>query len=147
MEYTNSWRNVNARITWQPTQRNKFNIFWDEQDFCQDPCSGVVSVYTSPESWFSPQTRPNRLQQASWTNPLTNKVLLEGGVSVTHQKYNTTAHREFTNPIGIPRVSEIGDTAGGDDIATRVNQFAGGTAFALTSGSLNSAIGDRKSVV
>ena len=44
VEYTNIWRNVNARITWQATQKNKFNFFWDEQDFCQDPCHGVVSV-------------------------------------------------------------------------------------------------------
>ena len=38
----------NARITWQATQRNKFNIFWDEQDFCQDPCRGIVAVTASP---------------------------------------------------------------------------------------------------
>jgi hypothetical protein len=138
--YTNVWRNVNARVTWQASPKNKLNFFWDEQDFCQDPCTGVVSVYTSPESWFSPQTRPNRLQQASWTNPITNKILLEAGASVTRQKYNTTEHREFTNPTGIPRVNELGDTAGMDEVAPRVNQFAGGAFFILTSGSLNSQL-------
>ena len=121
--------------------RNKFNIFWDEQDFCQDPCLGVVSVYTSPESWFSPQTKPNRLQQVSWTNPISNRILLEAGLSVTRQNYNTTEHRQYTNPIDIPRVAEFGDTAGMDATAPRVNQFAGGALFQLTSGSLNYAIG------
>lgn len=77
--YSNTWRNASARITYQATQRNKFNFFWDEQDFCQDPCGGVVSVFTSPESWWSVQTRPNRLMQASWTNPFTNRLLFEGG--------------------------------------------------------------------
>jgi hypothetical protein len=139
--YHNIWRNVNGRVTWQATSKNKFNFFWDEQDFCQDPCLGVVSVYTSPESWWSVQAKPNRLQQASWTNPLTNKILLEGGVSVTRQKYNTTRHREYDNPRSIPRVVETGDTAGMDDVAPRVNQFAGGALFALTSGSLNSQLG------
>ena len=143
--YENFWKNVNARITWQATQRNKLNIFWDEQDFCQDPCHGVVSVFTSPESWFSPQTYPNRLQQVSWTNPWTNKVLLEGGVTATIQKYRTDEHRQFTNPVDIPRIVETGDTAGGDLGApggtARVNQFAGTPGFfALTSGSLNSQI-------
>ena len=138
--YENFWRNVNARFTWQASQRNKFNIFWDEQDFCQDPCHGVVSVFTSPESWFSPQTYPNRLQQVSWTNPWTNKVLLEAGLNVTIQKYRTDEHRQYTNPIDIPRIIEVGDTAGGDNVAPRVNQFAGAGFFALTSGSLNSAI-------
>src|SRR5688572_11229518 len=141
--YENFWKNVNARITWQATQRNKLNIFWDEQDFCQDPCHGVVSVFTSPESWFSPQTYPNRLQQVSWTNPWTNKVLLEGGLTATIQKYRTDEHRQFTNPVDIPRIVETGDTAGGDLGApggtARVNQFAGTPGFfALTSGSLNS---------
>ena len=85
------WRNVNGRVTWQASAKNKFNFFWDEQDFCQDPCHGVVSVFTSPESWFSPAARPNRLQQASWTNPLTNKILLEAGISVTKQLYSTAS--------------------------------------------------------
>ena len=90
VEYTNVWRNISGRVTWQASAKNKFNVFWDEQDFCQDPCTGVVSVYTSPESWFSPQTRPNRLRQVSWTNPLTNKILLEAGLSVTTQFYDTS---------------------------------------------------------
>jgi hypothetical protein len=151
VEYKNIWRNASARITYQASQRNKFNIFWDEQDFCQDPCNGVVSVFTSPESWWSVQVHPNRLQQVSWTNPWTNNILLEAGISATPQHYNTTEHRQFTNPRSIPRVVEIGDTAGADDVAPHVNQFAGsfcqtfqiplGCGFGLTSGSLNSALG------
>jgi hypothetical protein len=141
VDYKNKWRNVSARVTWQATPRNKFNFFWDEQDFCQDPCEGVVSVASSPESWWSVQTQPNRLQQVSWTNSLTNRILLEGGVSFTRQFYNTTEHRQFTNYRSIPRVSETGDTAGMDATAPRVNQFAGGVIFPLSSGSLNSNIG------
>ena len=37
VNYRNLWRNVNTRFTWQATPGNKFNIFWDEQDSCQDP--------------------------------------------------------------------------------------------------------------
>ena len=40
-----------------------------------------------------------------------------------------TRHREYTNPIEIPRVDEMGDTAGGDSTAPRVNPFAGGGFF------------------
>jgi hypothetical protein len=141
VEYKNIWRNISTRLTYQATQRNKFNIFWDEQDYCQDPCLGVVSISTSPESWFSAQTRPNRLQQVSWTNPVSGKVLMEAGVSITAQHYDTTRHREYTNPREIPRVSELGDTAGGDSVASRVNFFAGSGFSQLTSGSLNSGIG------
>ena len=138
--YKNMWKNVNARITWQATQKNKVNIFWDEQDFCQDPCLGVVSIFTSPESWFSVQLRPNRLQQVSWTNPLTNRILLEAGLSASTVEYKTSEHREFRNPSEIPRITESGNTAGFDDVSPRVNTSAGGFGFELTSGSLNGSL-------
>ena len=43
-----------------------------------------------------------------------NKILLEAGLSVTPQYNDTTRHREYDNPRSIPRVHEIGDTAGAD---------------------------------
>jgi hypothetical protein len=140
VQYKNQWKNVNARITWQATQKNKFNFFWDEQDFCQDPCHGVVSVFTSPESWFSVQLKPNRLQQVSWTNPLTNKILLDAGLSVSTLVYDTTEHRDYTSPKDVPRIIENGDTVGADDVSPRVNIWAGGPGFGLTSGSLNGSL-------
>jgi hypothetical protein len=145
VEYTNHWRNVNARITWQATAKNKFNIFWDEQDSCQDPCTGVVSVSTSPESWFSPTVQPNRVQYVNWTNPLTSKILLEAGLNVTTQLYKTDAHQDYTNYVDIPRISETCSTGactvGGDATSPRVNVFAGGAFFPLTSGSINNEVG------
>lgn len=58
-------------------------------------------------------------------------------MSATVQVYDTSRHREYVNPQAIPRIIEVGDTAGGDSVAPRVNQFAGAGFFALTSGSLN----------
>jgi hypothetical protein len=80
----------------------------------------------------------------SWTNPFTNKVLLEAGLNTSQQYYHTDSHREYDNHTDIPRVVENGNTAGGDLLedpagAARVNIFAGGPGFALTSGSLNNA--------
>jgi hypothetical protein len=140
VEYRNIWKNISGRFTYQATQRNKFNFYWDEQDFCQDPCLGVVSVFTSPESWWSVAIKPNRLQSVTWTNPLTSRILLEAGLTVKMEKYDTTLHREFRNPVEIPRVDEVGDTAGMDSVAPRVNQSAGNPGFNLTSGSLISGI-------
>jgi hypothetical protein len=137
LSYTNRWQNVNSRFTFQATQRNKFNIFWDEQNFCQDPCHGMVATFVAPEAWWSVQVKPNRLQQISWTNPFTNRILLESKVSITRQDNRTDRHLEWRNPREIPRVSEIGTTAGGDAVAPRVNNSAGGAFFPLASGSLN----------
>ena len=140
--YTNRWRNAAARLTLQATDRDRLTFTWDEQDTCQDPCDGVVSVFTSPESWWSVQSRPNRLQQVSWTNPFTSRVLLEARLSITAQHYDTSKHRYLENPRHIPRVSETGTTAGNDLNHERTNATAGSTALtALTSGSLNSALG------
>jgi hypothetical protein len=149
--YKNAYKNANARITWQATRRDKFNFFWDEQDFCQDPCYGVVSTFTSPESWWSVATYPNRLQQVSWTNPFTNKILIEAGLSITSQHYDTTHSRDFVNPQHLPAVTEwdvppfappgtlgVG-TAGMDASGAILNSRPG--RFGLTSGSLNSAAG------
>jgi hypothetical protein len=138
--YKNTWRNVSARMTYQATHSNKFQFLWDEQDVCQDPCDGVVSTFTSPESWWSVATKPNRLLQTSWTNPATNRLLFEAGLTATIQHLDTTKHRYLTNPQSIPRVVEFGDTAGLDAVATRVNAFAGAAFSGLTSGSLNSSI-------
>src|ERR1043166_241976 len=95
VEYENMWRNGSGRVTFQATQKNKFNAYWDEQLFCQDPCTGVVSVFTSPESWISVQTKPNRLQQLTWTNPMSSKILLEAGLSVQTQYYDTSRSRNY----------------------------------------------------
>jgi hypothetical protein len=138
LTYENLWRNAYARITWQASQKSKFNFYWDEQDTCQDPCNGSVAAYTSPESFWSVWTYPNRIGQVRWTNPQTNKLLFEGGINIIMQQYNFTKHRYVDNPQSIPRVNESGVTAGGDAVATRVNQTAGNAGAALTSGSLYS---------
>ena len=139
LSYTNRWQNVNGRFTWQATQRNKLNIFWDEQNFCQDPCHGMVATFVAPEAWWSVQVKPNRLQQYSWTNPFTNRILLEAGASITTQDNHTDYHLEWRNPREIPRINETGNTAGMDAVASRVNAGAGG-AFPLSSGSLNTEL-------
>ena len=76
----------------------------------------------------------------SWTNPLTNKILLDAGLSVTTVVYDTTVHRDYTSPKEIPRITESGDTVGADYVAPRVNIWEGSPGFDLTSGSLNSSL-------
>src|SRR2546425_11441168 len=82
-----TWENYTPRVTWQATQRNKFSFVWDEQPVCRK-CSGTTSLTGSPNFIFptSPEAdghgefSPQRVQQARWTSPVTNKLLLEAGV-------------------------------------------------------------------
>src|SRR5687768_15283835 len=120
----NMTRNANARITLQATQKNKFNFFWDEGLTCQDPCDGSVAPWTARDGWWSGQVHPARLIQVGWTNPLTNVILLEAGVSVNRQLYDFSQHRYFTPNPDIPRVVEFGATVGADDVAPQINASA-----------------------
>ncbi len=86
-----TWENYTPRITWQVTNRNKFSFSWDEQPVCRS-CTGTTSLTGSPNFFFptSPEAdghgefNPQRVQQARWTSPLTNRLLLEAGFGTTY---------------------------------------------------------------
>jgi hypothetical protein len=143
----NQYTKGNVRLTFQATPRNKFNIYWDEQSSCTDPCYGTTLVMVSPESIWSQQTYPNRLTQLSWTSPLTNRLLFEAGVTYISTHQDSTHHREYPNYRSIPRVCEAGTTVGADEFAPRT-PASGGLGFfinnsgncrteAILSGSIN----------
>jgi hypothetical protein len=85
-----------VRLTSQVTARNKVSAFWDYQKACQggalqkdsDQCRGrgddwvAVGAFGSwsPEASHIWDDR-ERIQQYSWTSPVTSKLLLEAGYS------------------------------------------------------------------
>ena len=124
------YQNANTRLTWQATGRDKFNIFWDEQYTCENPCRGG-GAGVSVEATSSLITRPLHLAQLSWTNPLTNRILLEGGLSHYGSRRNESRHLFETNYPNIPRITETGSTTG---------VVPGAFTTTITSGSINNAI-------
>ncbi len=72
-----SWKNASVRLTWQASQRNKFNVYWDEQTLCTS-CTGGGSGTLAPESRGNNFAKP-RVQQVTWTSPSTTRLLLEAG--------------------------------------------------------------------
>jgi hypothetical protein len=135
----NMTRNANVRITAQATQKNKFNFFWDEGLTCQDPCDGSVAPWTARDGWWSGQVHPARLMQFSWTNPLTNVILLEAGLSVNRQLYDFSHHRYFKSNQDIPWVNEFGATVGVD--ATGPLNSVNFAIFGVPSGPISDGIG------
>ena len=99
-----SYRMMSLRLTAQVTPRNKVAIFWDEQKPCEggaaagfsgSACrtSGDDLVYggstaaptPSASATLAPETAAyrdygNRVYQAKWTAPATNRLLLEAGM-------------------------------------------------------------------
>jgi hypothetical protein len=90
------------RLTWQASQRNKINLFWDEQH----GCSGAQWISTTgagcrstPGGWIeggsatqAPETGvystpPNRIWQGTWTNTISNKLLFDFGYSAYNNRW------------------------------------------------------------
>ena len=107
-----TWENYTPRVTWQATPRNKFSFAWDEQPVCRK-CTGATSFSGSPNPTISPEAdglgefNPQRVVQARWTSPLTNKLLLEAGIGTS--SYQWGGRERDPNPTeDLIRVFNIG---------------------------------------
>jgi hypothetical protein len=75
----------NLRLTFQVSQRDKLNVFWDEQ--ISNNSLGAGSATSAPETgglnhgW-------QRVQQVKWTSTATNKLLLEAGLGTYLSNWN-----------------------------------------------------------
>ena len=67
-------RSVNGRVTWQINSRNKLNVFVDDQTRCL--CDRVTEN-VAPEAAGHYDFPVNYMTSATWTSPLTNRLLLE----------------------------------------------------------------------
>jgi hypothetical protein len=77
-------------LTWQATPRNKLGIYWSEQYSCERCIGGGTSTQLgatprSPESLGIFEFSPSRVQQATYSAPVSNRFLVEAGFGT----YNT----------------------------------------------------------
>jgi hypothetical protein len=108
-----TWENYTPRITWQATGRHKLSFSWDEQPVCRK-CTGTTSLTgtpnfifpTSPEADGTGEFSPQRILQARWTSPATNRLLLEAGFGSTY--YQWGGRELSTNPRDLVQVVNIG---------------------------------------
>ena len=68
---------INTRLTWQAAQKHKLSFYYDNQARIWDDTRAGVS----PESAVAFRYPILNLAQASWTSPLTNKLLLEARIA------------------------------------------------------------------
>ena len=122
-----SWRNGALRLTFQPSTRNKINVFWDQQIPCQGagvlgstagcrqsgdgeiicgapgasnpPCSSTAA----PEIGTYLAGFGQRVQQATWSSPMTNKLLLEAGFGTYWSQWGGIQHpgSNFADLVGM----------------------------------------------
>ena len=104
-----TWENVSGRVTWQINPKNKLSGFWDEQATCRK-CEGQTSGITdparvSPEAGSVGATKPLRVMQASWSSPMTSRLLLDAGFGGVY--YGWGSFERDPNPTrGLTRVTE-----------------------------------------
>jgi hypothetical protein len=84
-----TWKNGSLRLTWQATPRNKFNFWWDEQIVCQHCVGGgsrtglvFAGGIQSPEAHGRTEGFPQRMAQATWSSPASNRLLLEASLGL-----------------------------------------------------------------
>jgi hypothetical protein len=96
---------VNGRITWQATQKNKLTFYYDFNRGCN--CHFLVSATRSPEA-TSHEVRPNHLVQSTWTLPMTNRLLFEAGASFSAQLLDRSPQPDATEPTIVEQASGLG---------------------------------------
>ena len=77
-----TFENASSRLTWRATPRNTIAGFWDAQSICR-ACTGATPGLAEPQR-ISPEAvgvlgRRLDVTQATWSSPLTGRVLLEAG--------------------------------------------------------------------
>ena len=106
-----SYRPLTVRLTAQVTPRNKVAAFWDEQRPCEGGAaagySGSACRTSGSNEIFAGSTAPptpsasattapeasayrdfgNRVMQAKWTSPVTNRLLLEASYGTYHSRW------------------------------------------------------------
>jgi hypothetical protein len=75
------WWSAALRLTWQASARNKIAVFWDEQYRCAVPggCPNTTATSSPEAGSLGGRAFNDRVQQATWTSPVTNRLLLEAG--------------------------------------------------------------------
>jgi hypothetical protein len=84
-----TWKNGSLRLTWQPTPRNKINVWSSVQYSCLHCIQGgdgtglgFGAMVSSPEGSPTNENHPSNLTQVSWASPVTSRLLLEANAQL-----------------------------------------------------------------
>ena len=102
-----------GRITWQATPRNKFNFNWQEQIY-KDHYKGGGTATQTIEATNYDYFQPSHIQQATWSSPVTSRLLMEAGWGTYQSRYRNPAPRldGTFNPLMIRLLEQGGDIPG-----------------------------------
>ena len=106
-------RNGIGRITWQATPRNKINLHWSEQYKTSNTKGGGTGTQTIEATLWTFYGTPSHIQQATWSSPVTSRLLLEAGWGTYEARYRNWPRVDGTyNPRMIRAIEQAGDIPG-----------------------------------
>jgi hypothetical protein len=85
-------RNGIGRITWQITPRNKFSGHWSEL-YTASSIKGGGTGTTTPEASTYTLFQPSHINSATWSSPVTGRLLLEAGWGMYQSRYRNPGPR------------------------------------------------------
>ena len=106
--YRTEWmRSVGGRVTWQASERNKIGVFVDVQTFY----NRGRGEFFSPEAFqHQYNLSPEQLYQATYTSPVSNRLLFEAGWSHMRGQwpYPNPGEAEFASVPGAIHTRDLG---------------------------------------
>ncbi len=127
-----TWRMAALRTTWQMSQRNKFILYWDEQNQCRRCFGGNELGTETLEGTGRLPASPSRIFQVGWKSPMSPKLLAEAQVSTAVLRWGQQRRDEepATGPgSGLIRVTEQAGSIPG--LSYRAHNFASNPALAV----------------
>jgi hypothetical protein len=85
-------RNGIGRITWQVSPRNKISAHWSEQYTASSIKGGGTGTVT-PEAATYTLFQPSHINSASWSSPVSSRLLLEAGWGSYQSRYRNPGPR------------------------------------------------------
>lgn len=100
--------NQGARLTWQLGEKHRLNVYASNQ-----PREGFTSpIFVAGQRLFAPEaSRPvvfqrNQYAQAQWTSTLSNQLLVEGGATITRDRFRLNRRPEV--PVDNYAITDVG---------------------------------------
>jgi hypothetical protein len=117
-------RNGIARITWQMTPRNKIAAHWSEQYTASSIKGGGTGTVT-PEASTYTLFQPSEIASATWSSPVSGRLLLEAGWGMYQSRYRNPGPRVdgTFNPLMIRETIQDGEIPG---LSARASAGVGG---------------------
>ena len=105
-------RQATMRVTWQVTPRNKINMLWAEQyldtNYGEGGGAETAGMLTTPEATPRSYYIPSRQPHATWSSPISGRLLAEAGWGMYQARYRFTRRNDGTDVPGMIAVLEQG---------------------------------------